>query len=1061
MSQYTEIPFSGINNTNPDTLNDNGEVAAAFGVTSNGAVAAAAVPTATHLYNLPDNAKPLLIHSGSGYKNIFVYLPAAEDTDTDFKGRTVAYEYSELLADKGKDADGNIIAPAELCAESGRPTSTTTIGNIAVLSFSDKLRYAYRTADGYTLRPCKIPPLQLEIIAACRRVTDLEDGGSGWSLKAENFPDNVACPSGSTQFLVNENNEAVYTYDKFPKRGGVWTNWTGNEWQEQILGTFRSIIKKWGELGYFLTPVMLRAAYRLKSGELAGLTNPVLCFPHAKSTLCAYAYKDRSNWMVPWGVAYKPFGKFLRCADYDEWREIISSVDIFASTPIYTHSDNARDMFYDEQFDTSPKGLPFAGYPCYWRFLGNISGYLVQPGEIDTDPLSPRALESVSSFYKIASIPFDADINRDSVASRATAEDGTETVTYKWLLPADKTEIDDDYGNTEYGKEIYYRQGADGKFIGYRKLLGAGANGADISVTSEAIATYTKMTDQLRSNMLFSTNGVTSYNSRLILSGTEYAPDKETLPVSYFARCYGMFKRLMWKYSKNGYPNEMADDTALFYGEVYESASGNISAGTPKSETLDALKAFPTPEHVLDLSGGSGICLPGSSLTQAEIAPKFIAKAVNSATGAVQYFELDYEALCKTYNVLPSFLTCEEISVRELYIPLVEAGSADGGGWQPGIIGGEGRIVYLYTLNFKESGYLNLAMFTGELTREKMSEKKWTDEYLPLLSSAHRIGRSDYIRESDAADPYSFQSSNTAYLNSRVNRVLIVPEQISLGQYGQSQMYAVCDDGVYTVKVDDEGKLLSANTYTQDIIDHPERACVAAGQLTSNNTAAWDAYSQQQRTHLLDLARNLAFHFHRYPLIGAPPAWARWKTLLQDDKVYDFFRNATLRYDGRNNQLVAFRAGSGCIAALNADLGLTLLDCPAEYEVNAPWLVLADNDRNIYEFPDADPETASGKALIITRPIHLGSSRDALVTVRKAHVRGVFRKDCVHTALYGTRDYIHWHLVASSKTERIDAVSGSGYKAFAVAVYADLKGGEHLTHISLEHEEKRNARIPY
>ena len=78
MSQTTEIPFIGVHNTTTENLNENGEVAMSFGLTSNDVAATTTMPAVTHLYHI-DGCRILLIHNGSGFKNVFVARPSYDE----------------------------------------------------------------------------------------------------------------------------------------------------------------------------------------------------------------------------------------------------------------------------------------------------------------------------------------------------------------------------------------------------------------------------------------------------------------------------------------------------------------------------------------------------------------------------------------------------------------------------------------------------------------------------------------------------------------------------------------------------------------------------------------------------------------------------------------------------------------------------------------------------------------------------------------------------------------------------------------------------------------------
>ena len=77
------------------------------------------------------------------------------------------------------------------------------------------------------------------------------------------------------------------------------------------------------------------------------------------------------------------------------------------------------------------------------------------------------------------------------------------------------------------------------------------------------------------------------------------------------------------------------------------------------------------------------------------------------------------------------------------------------------------------------------------------------------------------------------------------------------------------------------------------------------------------------------------------------------------------------------------------------------------------------------------------KCLLITRPLKL-QAPDVLKTVDTIIQRGLFPIDSVSTVLYGSRDLLHWHLVASSRNHYLAGFRGSPYKYFRIAALATL-----------------------
>lgn len=930
MNNIIDIEFNGVDNSNPDNVNKNGGVGMAFGMSSCGTITTPTIPTKTHLFHI-DGCKIILIHSGSSFKNVFVY--------NEEQNKTKAYRYDELTK--------NDSSPEELCSLDGKPNSTTTIGNIVVLNFDNYMRYLFRTTDKYVIRHNKLPSFTMDIVAACRLCSILsEDDSKSFVVNASSYPDGLY-PHTLANYFTG------FSTDDLIEDGKSQDRKNENEMEKSIIAHFVKLMAGWEEYGYLFSPVIVRAAYRLKSGEIASLTNPVLCYPFDSPNMAA-AQINRGGGIgfIFRAIGYKLFASFDGVANYENYKDIIQSIDIFMSAPIQVHSEDGTKIRYYESDSKDFNGFEnFFGYET-----GNDSTQVLKVITLGKkDALSFDELEKVSTFYRVRSIPFDEDVSHRSE---------------KWIY------------NDDYKKEIYLNQGLEYSLLGYRKLISS-FDGKDMNVTADSIVTLPAMDDQLRSNMEFYCSKVTSYNSRLIAVGTKY--DIGSISNYYSSS----FNRLL-----------------------------SFRAGIIK--------------RVPDIPNGFGTLLYDA-----------VAVGKDSYTGNKFFASLPYSS---TRNIIPKYLTFEEPNVEQLI----------------GMAMKDGKRV-LATLHFKKHDFLNLSIFTGNVTYTEDNEEGTfvADEISKLAEKAadpnnNIVGRDDYIKESNVFDPYTFEESNTAFFNSNIRDVVVVPDTISLGQFGSNQLFVICDDGIYTVDVDSEGKLMSVHTYNKDIIKYPERACVLSSKLFVNNCVSWDIYKGQEKEHLINLMNNFAFTFDNLKYLNELSE--EWSEILMGNTVYEFMKNCHLMSDGRNNQIVAFSDNGKFIILWKKEYGLYALRCDATYDVKANHTVLADNSNNIYEFEEKNEYGKLG--LIVSRAIHL-NVENSLSSVKKIVLRGVFDKDKVRLILYGTRNYKNWILVDSSKTYYISNISGTGYKAFKVVVLANLNEGDYFTNLSFEYIDKQINRLIY
>lgn len=978
MEKQVNLEFSGVSNVNPDNISKNGEVAMGFGLTSQSTISTPTSPKKVHFYHI-DNCDVVCIHKGSGFENVFVY-----DKEND---QVRAYHYDELANEDGE--------PTAIASVDGKPTSACMLGNVVVLTFSDKQKYFYREGDEYTYeRDSNLPTFHMEIVAAVRRAFYYNEDGYLGDKVSTNGPDGIAITQSSERGIVSKQSEN-HGLGNIPVLGGDTVETTPNAQQEYHMGCFNKLVNDWAGRGYLLSPVLIRACYRLKSGNVASLTPPVLCMPFTTPLIATeLAFSSVELVQRTRGIAYKLYAKFLGIEDDDfsKYEDIISSVEIFMSLPIYTYSTEALDVRrtkgYEYIKDVAGFGdilfTPFKIWGSENNGEGNTPRIkVVYPGE-KNEALSCDELERTMTFFKVCSIPFKKDKLVD---------------------------ITDETVANYYENEIYDTF-TDGALRGYRKLIGR-TNGKDIPVTSEYLAAQEPLEEVLYSGSAISDYPLRSvvYNQRLLNLGRTFLIRNEGwADVSTFT---GMVRM-----------KSLCSFTEINSNETYS-----------PTVQYDITKVPSIPMR----TGLHSIYIVGYGVIKDTEGSK---AAITIRLGAMRS--------------IPMYLAFQQVNLKYIL--------AQGSYFN----GARPKDTYA-KIYFEEHPTLNLAYFKGEVeeyTNESDGYAAVKAEY-EALEKAVAEGTAtyttdNYIRASNVGDPYTFEDSNTAYFNTTVKEVMVVPEAISLGQYGTAQLYVLCEDGIYTVAVSNEGKLQSVTTYSQERPVHPERSCVFKTQLVTNNGREWGAYSGQRKEDLLSLMRNLAFAFDELPHISDKIVSGDYSTLVQGTTLYDFLCNASLAYDGHNDQLVAYAEGYPCIAVWKQGHGLHILPIPATRKVEASRLVLADAEQNIYEFAEADIlEDTEG--LLVSRPIHLADDINTPCTVRKLIVRGDFdyQRAQIKLVLYGTRDFRKWHLVASSATYYLTGISGSGYKAFKVAVIAKLGRHEYISHLTIRYVEKPTKNLSF
>lgn len=136
------------------------------------------------------------------------------------------------------------------------------------------------------------------------------------------------------------------------------------ELSNAIFATINSRLSYLNDTGYFCFPFFVRYALRLFDGTLTRHSPPVLMLPSSKETVHVYdltTYSDGETSTINYGASIaKAMLDYRMITDIsvNDWRDIIKSVDVFVSAPIYQYNPSGEvsimftmsDAEYEESY---------------------------------------------------------------------------------------------------------------------------------------------------------------------------------------------------------------------------------------------------------------------------------------------------------------------------------------------------------------------------------------------------------------------------------------------------------------------------------------------------------------------------------------------------------------------------------------------------------------------------------------------------------------------------------------------------------------------------------------
>lgn len=401
------IAYSGLTTVPSDYEAPDGHLAAAVNIIPEDGALRRIYPPSVH-FTPPAGHTPVFIHKLSGGE-VFYILHNNED--------------NTLSAIKQNDLETSSIL--SLPADSTL-TQITAIGNTLVILTSAGIYFAKWdiASQSYTSFPAEIPdfPLQFSLTGGEETITTFD------IPLAKSLPDWKSDLSDESKTTI--------------------TN--------AVLGQINKAIAEAAQQGRFVLPFFVRYALRLFDGTLVNHSAPVLIRPvigdaftaampnlNGKSATIHYV-SAKLVWKMP-GQPYKLFDILKK------WKDIITSIDIFVSAPIYDF--NADDFIIGVSEIEAPANS--GRYRTCYTHNNVASGNAREPlradyghtiilPRLDTDNSFWSRVAATANFYLVKSIPVEDNPGNhfESWSNDTIGED---------ILPALVTRepMTDDYGSSD------------------------------------------------------------------------------------------------------------------------------------------------------------------------------------------------------------------------------------------------------------------------------------------------------------------------------------------------------------------------------------------------------------------------------------------------------------------------------------------------------------------------------------------------------------------------------------------------------------------------------------
>ena len=466
-----KIQLRGISRTPSDRMNEDGGVAESLNTYIAEAESAPALPPedVAEKFGLPvsDDSSDVFfptqyrcvyIHN-VGNEDHFIYVKRTEDTMSpdSYTDELYAFPGQQLIF---SGAEGELIIDS----------TVTSIGNTIIFSTTHGNGYAIFKNGEYVYLGSEIPQPQLDVYPK------LYTGLAQLSHSVVVYPDTSAGQSKKISPVTAFNNDAV-KYELYEAKSTRWNSQIDMDESKRdeefgkIMNKFwDSIQKDLYDTQYFRYPTFVRFALKLYDGSYVCHTVPIFMGGGKKRAFEA-ELKYSADYSTSSGptagnsyqtvlkvnqdFAYKIISKLNNADDYDNWKDVVQSIDMFITPPVLYPEMRSVVASCDDSVETSIPDV---------RLRRTMAFRFQDPSDTPEEKrgIEDALLDGSRLFYKVRSFSMD----NLSELSEGFEQKNTKQLSYTENLATHDTLPDDFRSNNTYSAEKNY--------IVNRRLLSVG-----------------------------------------------------------------------------------------------------------------------------------------------------------------------------------------------------------------------------------------------------------------------------------------------------------------------------------------------------------------------------------------------------------------------------------------------------------------------------------------------------------------------------------------------------------------------------------------------------------
>lgn len=518
-----DIQIKGMTRNTPDYICQDGETSEIINAIINEGAIQPIVPP-KHIYTLPNGRKIAYVHRNKSYENL------------------ISYDDNKLYFEAKQSGDTYISVSQEIC-DITELKQINSIGNV-IIAISDKTYYILFKNGAYSFIGNSIPFPEISFYLTEEQVQSKDS--EAFNISADDYTVNGDIDSLGTVVVFKENIRESIT--------------------NIVMGQLLPLISKAKEDSRFVYPFFVRYALRLFDDTLTLQSAPLLMYP-IRHIIKSVIYSEGQTRTYAQISRYKL--SFSMNFDNSGWSDIIKSIDIFVSPPIYTMNEDGtiESMINDKDgYRHHSVNLPMVEYDK-----------------------KIQSIKDSSNFYLVKSIELNSGINTYSNKELTFAEGVLNNISEQEKLP-------DDYdSHTTLLPEVSYTYNGKLHIANLKKHLFSGFSNfvqmisdidttGSISANSIDIAVYVK-TDVGDAEVVYTKTFDTLTNIRI--NPFLYYPDSRAYKLVMKVTTGNIIKYQVFTLT----PHEFLNGSYyLDYSLAYTNFIGGNSASSPYAKN--------TTEHI-------------------------------------------------------------------------------------------------------------------------------------------------------------------------------------------------------------------------------------------------------------------------------------------------------------------------------------------------------------------------------------------------------------------------------------------------------------------------------